>query len=68
MTDSVLLLNAGSSSLKATLMDTAGVVVAHGMADRAGSATRYLDEGPDGQQRSGSDLERTTPLGVSCST
>lgn len=52
MNGSVLLLNAGSSSLKATLMESAGVVVAHGTADWAGSATRYLYEGPDGHQRS----------------
>jgi acetate kinase len=39
---SILLLNAGSSSLKATLMDSAhGVVLACGMADWAGSTTRY---------------------------
>jgi len=52
MNDSVLLLNAGSSSLKATLMESGGVVVAHGMADWAGSAARYLYEGPDGKPHS----------------
>jgi acetate kinase len=39
---SILLFNAGSSSLKATLMDSAdGVVLACGTADWAGSTTRY---------------------------
>ena len=52
MNDSVLLLNAGSSSLKATLMESGGGVVAHGMADWAGSAARYLYEGPDGTPHS----------------
>lgn len=38
----ILLLNAGSSSLKCTLMDSAtGQVLAHGQGDWAGSVTRY---------------------------
>ncbi len=45
----VLLLNAGSSSLKATLMESAdGTVVSHGAADWAGDTTRYQYVGPDG--------------------
>jgi acetate kinase len=49
----ILILNAGSSSLKAALMETAdGTVVAHGLADWAGSATRYQFAGPDGKERS----------------
>jgi acetate kinase len=48
----ILLLNAGSSSLKATLMASAeGTVVARGLADWAGSATRYRFSGPDGKER-----------------
>ncbi|HVC95818.1 MAG TPA: acetate kinase [Pirellulales bacterium] len=48
-----LLLNAGSSSLKATVMEsTDGSVVAHGLADWAGSVTRYQYTGPDGNNRS----------------
>jgi acetate kinase len=49
----VLLLNAGSSSLKATLMESAdGSVVAHGLADWAGSVTHYEYTGSDGKDRS----------------
>jgi len=49
----ILLLNAGSSSLKCTLMESAdGNVVARGMADWAGSETRYQYAGPDGQEHS----------------
>jgi acetate kinase len=48
----ILLLNAGSSSLKGTLVDSAdGTVVAHSLADWAGSATRYQYAGPDGKER-----------------
>ena len=48
----ILLLNAGSSSLKATLMDSAdGAVVAHGLADWAGSATHYRFENARGESR-----------------
>lgn len=48
----ILLLNAGSSSLKATLMDSAdGAVVAHGLADWAGSATHYRYENSRGEGR-----------------
>src|SRR5262245_13868001 len=48
----VLLLNAGSSSLKATVMDSpGGKVVARGLADWAGRATRYEYAGPDGKER-----------------
>jgi acetate kinase len=47
----VLLLNAGSSSLKCTLMEGAGrQVVAHGLADWAGSVTRYQYAGADGKE------------------
>ena len=49
----ILLLNAGSSSLKAALMESAdGAVLAHGLADWAGSTTRYQFAGLDGQNRS----------------
>src|SRR5207245_929611 len=47
----VLLLNAGSSSLKCTLMESAdGKEIAHGLADWAGSATHYQYVGPGGKQ------------------
>lgn len=47
----ILLLNAGSSSLKATLMtSTDGKVVANGLADWAGSIARYRYAGPDGKE------------------
>ena len=47
----VLLLNGGSSSLKCTLVESAGaVVVAHATADWAGAATHYAWE-RDGQTR-----------------
>lgn len=42
----VLLLNAGSSSLKCTLMESAGGVLARGSADWAGPVTRYERQGP----------------------
>jgi len=49
----VLLLNAGSSSLKATLMTSDDrTVVAHALADWAGTEARYQYVAPDGQQRS----------------
>src|SRR6516225_4034311 len=49
----ILLLNAGSSSLKCTLMDAAnGTAIARGLADWAGSATDYQYAGPDGRQHS----------------
>ena len=48
----VLLLNAGSSSLKATLRTEDSTVLAHGLADWAGTATRYRFTGPDGSERS----------------
>lgn len=49
----VLLLNAGSSSLKASLMDSAGnSEIAHGLADWAGSATRYPYVASDGKEHS----------------
>src|SRR5262245_35325937 len=49
----ILLLNAGSSSLKATLMESAsGAVLARGMGDWAGAATRYQFAGADGKDRS----------------
>jgi acetate kinase len=49
----ILLLNAGSSSLKATVMESAdGQVVARGQGDWAGSGTRYEYAGPDGREHS----------------
>jgi acetate kinase len=49
----ILLLNAGSSSLKCALMESAdGKVVARGLADWAGSETCYQYAGPDGRERS----------------
>jgi acetate kinase len=49
----VLLLNAGSSSLKATLVEgTGGAVVAQAAADWAGTTTHYQYQGPGGQERS----------------
>jgi acetate kinase len=49
----ILLLNAGSSSLKCTLMESAdGKVVARGLADWAGSETHYLYAGSDGPEHS----------------
>jgi acetate kinase len=49
----ILLLNAGSSSLKGALMESAGgKVVARGLADWAGSPTRYQYTGGDGSCRS----------------
>jgi acetate kinase len=48
----VLLLNAGSSSLKAALMESAdGNVIASGLGDWAGSVTHYQFAGPDGSER-----------------
>lgn len=49
----ILLLNAGSSSLKANLVESRdGREVASGLADWAGSVTRYRYTGPDGQEHS----------------
>jgi acetate kinase len=49
----ILLLNAGSSSLKCTLMEAAnGTAIARGLADWAGSATHYQYAGPDGREHS----------------
>lgn len=49
----ILLLNAGSSSLKAAVMESAdGAVAARAEADWAGAATHYLFAGPDGRERS----------------
>ena len=49
----ILLLNAGSSSLKATLMGAAdGRVAARGQADWAASVTRYQFAGPDNKEHS----------------
>ena len=49
----ILLLNAGSSSLKCTLMESAdGRVIAHGQGDWAGSQTRYQYVGSDAKERS----------------
>ena len=47
----ILLLNAGSSSLKATLVEAGGAVLAAGHADWAGSATRYEYAAPEGEKR-----------------
>lgn len=48
----ILLLNAGSSSLKAVLRESVdGSVLAGGMADWAGSTTHYRYSGPDGTDR-----------------
>ena len=48
----ILLLNAGSSSLKATLMESADdAVVARGLADWAGSIPRYEYAASDGKDR-----------------
>lgn len=44
----ILLLNAGSSSLKATLMGSSdGAEIARGLADWAGATTVYRYTGPD---------------------
>jgi acetate kinase len=49
----ILVLNAGSSSLKAALMNADdGRVLAHGLADWAGDVTRYQCAGPDEGERS----------------
>jgi acetate kinase len=49
----ILVLNAGSSSLKATLKASAdGSELARGLADWAGPVTRYQFVGPDGRERS----------------
>ncbi len=49
----ILLLNAGSSSLKCSLMEAASrKVVLQQFADWAGPATHYQYVGPDGRQRS----------------
>src|SRR4029453_16589305 len=48
----ILLLNAGSSSLKCSLMEPAnGRVIADGLADWAGSVTHYQYVGPDGKKQ-----------------
>ncbi len=48
----ILLLNAGSSSLKCSLVESNdGSELAHGLVDWAGSKTRYCYAGPDGTQR-----------------
>ena len=49
----VLLLNAGSSSLKASLVESGGgTVLASAVADWAGAETRYRYTGPDGRSQS----------------
>jgi acetate kinase len=49
----IFLLNAGSSSLKATLVESGdGRALASGLADWAGSVTRYRYTGPDGREHS----------------
>jgi acetate kinase len=53
----ILLLNAGSSSLKAALMEAAdGTVLAHALADWAGAATHYEYAGPDGRGRGAEEV------------
>src|SRR6516162_1489439 len=48
----ILLLNAGSSSLKCTLIKAVDRnVIAHALADWAGSVTHYEYGGPDGKKR-----------------
>lgn len=47
----ILLLNAGSSSLKCTLMRTDGRVVASGAADWSGNAASYEYTGPDNRKQ-----------------
>ena len=52
MTMNILLLNAGSSSLKVTVMNAAdGKVIARGSADWAGQVTRYRYSNSDGSNR-----------------
>jgi acetate kinase len=46
----ILLLNAGSSSLKAALMTADGKEIARGLADWAGTTARYLFVGQDGAE------------------
>ncbi|MGN6547791.1 MAG: hypothetical protein ACTHK7_22265, partial [Aureliella sp.] len=47
----ILLVNAGSSSLKCTLMDSASEkVYSHALMDWAGSVTRYSHVGSDGKE------------------
>jgi acetate kinase len=49
----ILLLNAGSSSLKGTLMESEGATtIASGLADWAGSPTRYRYRGPGDAEKS----------------
>src|SRR5215831_12926878 len=49
----ILLLNAGSSSLKCTLLEAANrKVIANGLADWAGPVTNYAYAGPDGKVHS----------------
>src|SRR5438445_6404499 len=49
----ILLFNAGSSTLKASLVESSdGRAIASGLADWAGSATRYRYAGPDDKERS----------------
>ncbi len=49
----ILLFNAGSSSLKCTLMESANnAVLASSLTDWGGSATRYHYSGPDGKEQS----------------
>jgi acetate kinase len=49
----ILLLNAGSSTLKGTLIESTSLrEIAHGLADWAGSTVRYQYVGPDGKSLS----------------
>ena len=49
----ILLLNAGSSSLKCTLLEAVdGQVIAQSLADWAGSVTHYEYARPDGKEHS----------------
>ena len=66
----LLLLNAGSSSLKCTLIESSsGKVLSYGVADWAGPVTRYHYSTADGRRRSGladvgviHEFERGLPL------
>jgi acetate kinase len=57
MTDAVLVLNCGSSSIKYQLIDDAGTVLARGLAERIGEDSgRLTHTGPEGE------LDRSDPL------
>ena len=61
----ILLLNAGSSSLKCVLMEAGSrKVIAHHFVDWAGPATRYKFVGPDGREHSDEVARRGNAEGV----